>query len=181
MSKIKEILSNILNNTLTLKKNLITPVAIISFVSLILLVFFSPVYSILWLVVSSFYFLYLKSYKSIYKIWFITITIWYLIFTTTLSEIPILIGPEHTKLILIYLIQNDVLFANLCFQTVVILDILSRKLGFPIYIPAFINFIKMLIDFLKPKPTNCAPKEDLSSSQQKSEKEFSLWFFLGSY
>jgi len=97
--------------------------------------------------VSSFYFLYVKNYKAIHKIRFITIIIWYLIFTTTLAEIPILIGPEHTKLILIYLIQKDVLFANLCFQTVVILDILSRKLGFPIYIPAFINFIKMLIDF----------------------------------
>ena len=156
-----------------MKKNFITPITIVSFVSLILLVFFSPVYSAMWLVVSSFYFLYVKNYKAIHKIWFITIIIWYLIFTTTLAEIPILIGPEHTKLILIYLIQKDVLFANLCFQTVVILDILSRKLGFPIYISAFINFIKMLIDFLKPKPTNCAPKEDPSSSQQKSEKQSS--------
>jgi len=119
--KIKEILSNILNNTSTMKKNFITPITIVSFVSLILLVFFSPVYSVMWLVVSSFYFLYVKNYKAIHKIWFITIIIWYLIFTTTLAEIPILIGPEHTKLILIYLIQKDVLFANLCFQTVVIL------------------------------------------------------------
>jgi hypothetical protein len=129
---------------------ILTPIAGVSFVSIILLIFFSPVYSIMWLVLSSFYFLYVKNYKSIYKIWFITITIWYLIFTTTLAEIPILIGFKNTKVVLIYLIQNDVLFANLCFQTVIILDLLSSKLGFPIYIPAFINIIKLIIDCFKP-------------------------------
>ena len=163
-----------------IKKNLLTPIAGVSFVSSILLILFSPVYSLMWLVVSSFYFLYVRNYKSIYKIWFITVTIWYLIFTTTLAEIPILIGFNNTKVVLIYLIQNDVLFANLCFQTVVILDILSSKLGFPIYIPAFINIIKTIIDFFKPKPTHCVKKEDPGSSQQKSEKQssfggFSFW------
>ena len=149
--KIKTILSTIFNHNPNLKKKyILTPIAGVSLVSTILLIFFSPVYSIMWLVVSSFCFLYVKNYKSIYKIWFITVTIWYLIFTTTLAEIPILIGFNHTKVVLIYLIQNDVLFANLCFQTVVILDILSSKLGFPIYIPAFINIIKAILDFFKP-------------------------------
>lgn len=150
INKIQTIFSNILKNfknNQNIKKNVLTPVAGVSLVSIILLIFFSPVYSIMWLVVSSFYFLYVRNYKSIYKIWFITVTIWYLIFTTTLAEIPIIIGFDHTKVVLIYLIQNDVLFANLCFQTVIILDILSRKLGFPIYIPAFINLIKIIIDF----------------------------------
>jgi len=146
--KIKAILTAIFNNNPNLKKKyILTLIAGVSLVSIILLIFFSPVYSIMWLVLSSFCFLYVKNYKSIYKIWFITITIWYLIFTTTLAEIPILIGFNNTKVVLIYLIQNDVLFANLCFQTVVILDILSSKLGFPIYIPAFINIIKAIIDF----------------------------------
>ena len=117
----------------------------------------------MWLVVASFCFLYVKNTKSIYKIWFITVTIWYLIFTTTLAEIPIIIGFSHTKSVLLYLIQNDVLFANLCFQTVVILDILSSKLGFPIYIPAFINIIKAIIDFFKPSPTACGKKKDQDS------------------
>ena len=159
---------------------MLTPIAGVSLVSIMLLVFFSPVYSMMWLVVSSFYFLYVRNYKSIYKIWFITVTIWYFIFTTTLAEIPILIGFNHTKVVLIYLIQNDVLFANLCFQTVVILDIFSSKLGFPIYIPAFINIIKTIIDFLNQNHTLCAKKEDPDSSQQKSEKQsssgrFSFW------
>ena len=182
-NKIKTILSNILKNfknNPNIKKNVLTPIAGVSLVSIILLIFFSPVYSIMWLVLSSFCFLYVKNYKPIYKIWFITVTIWYLIFTTTLAEIPILIGFNNTKVVLIYLIQNDVLFANLCFQTVVILDILSSKLGFPIYIPAFINIIKTIIDFFKPKPTHCVKKEDPGSSQQKSEKQsssggFSFW------
>ena len=117
--------------------------------------------------------MYVKNYKSIYKIWFITITIWYLIFTTTLAEIPILIGFNNTKVVLIYLIQNDVLFANLCFQTVVILDILSSKLGFPIYIPAFINIIKTIMGFFKPKPTHCVKKEDPGSSQRALTISFS--------
>jgi len=180
--KIKAILTAIFNNNPNLKKKyILTPIAGISFVSIILLIFFSPVYSIMWLVLSSFCFLYVKNYKSIYKIWFITITIWYLIFTTTLAEIPILIGFDNTKVVLIYLIQNDVLFANLCFQTVVILDILSSKLGFPIYVPAFINIIKPIINFFKPpSPTGCSEKEDPDSSQQKSEKQssfggFSFW------
>ena len=183
INKIKTILSNILKNfknNPNKKKNVLTLISGVSLVSITLLIFFSPVYSIMWLVVSSFYLLYVKNYKSIYKIWFITVTIWYFIFTTTLAEIPILIGFNHTKVVLIYLIQNDVLFANLCFQTVVILDILSSKLGFPIYIPAFINIIRPIIHFFKPKPTHCAKKEDTDNSQQKSEKQsssgkFSFW------
>ena len=177
----KTIFSTIFNNNLNMiKKYILTPIAGVSLISIILLIFFSPVYSIMWLVVFSFCFLYLQNYKSIYKIWFITVTIWYLIFTTTLAEIPILIGFENTKVVLIYLIQNDVLFANLCFQTVMLLDILSSKLGFPIYIPAFINIIKYIIYFFKPKPTACGKKEDQDGSQQKSEKQsssggFSFW------
>ena len=158
-------MKNIKKKLLNLKKKyILTPIAGVSLVSIILLIFFSPVYSIMWLVVSSFCFLYVKNYKSIYKIWFITVTIWYLIFTTTLAEIPILIKFNHTKVVFIYLIQNDVLFANLCFQTVVILDILSSKLGFPIYIPAFINIIKAILNFFKPPTTSCSGKGDPDSS-----------------
>ena len=90
------------------KKYILTPIAGVSLVSIILLIFFSPVYSIMWLVVSSFCFLYVKNYKSIYKIWFITVTIWYLIFTTTLAEIPILIGFNNTKVVL------DILSSIVC-------------------------------------------------------------------
>ena len=176
---IKKILSSSFISNLKFKKtDLLTPTAGVSLISIILLIFFSPVYSIMWLVLSSFCFLYVKNYKSIYKIWFITVTIWYLIFTTTLAEIPILIGFNHTKAVLIYLIQNDVLFANLCFQTVVILDLLSSKLGFPIYIPALVNILKLIINFFKPPaPTACSEKEDPDSSQQKSEKGFSFGGF----
>ena len=66
-------------------------------ISLYLLVQLSPLLSILWLCVATLYFLYISDYKDIFKIWGITIGIWYLIFTTSLSEIPILIGFENTK------------------------------------------------------------------------------------
>jgi hypothetical protein len=121
-------------------KRLLNPIAYVAYVSLVsitLLIFFSPIFSIILLVVSSFWFLYVKHYKSIYKIWLITLTIWYLIFAITLAEIQILIGFDHTSYVVIYLMDNDVLFPNLCYQTVCILDTLSGELGFPIYIPGF--------------------------------------------
>jgi hypothetical protein len=126
-----------------IKSKYFTPATGICVVSLFFLILISPVFSILWLCIPTLYFLYMHSYKSILNIWGFTIGVWYLIFTTTLAEIPILIGFDHTKLVLIYLIQNDVLFANLCFQTVVILDLSSSKLGFPIYIPAVINIFSL--------------------------------------
>ena len=88
------------------------------------------------------YFLYIRNYKNILNIWGLTFGVWYFIFTTSLSEITILIGFENTKIILHYLLENPVnpaVFENLCFQTVYILDFLSAKVGFPLYIPAVIN------------------------------------------
>jgi hypothetical protein len=111
----------------------------ISIVSLFLLVQCSPILSLLWLSISTFYFLYVREYQDIYKIWGLTIGIWYLIFTTSLSQITIVIGFDNTKVILNYLLDNTFLFENLCFQTVYMLDALSAKLGFSIYIPAVVN------------------------------------------
>jgi hypothetical protein len=98
------------------------------------LIVISPVFSILWLCIPTLYFLYMHSYKSILNIWGFTIGVWYLIFTTSLSEITIVIGPNNTVIVINYLLDNQILFENLCFQTVYILDVLSKKLGFSIYI-----------------------------------------------
>nr|WPV72381.1 hypothetical protein orf145 [Navicula sp.]WPV72418.1 hypothetical protein orf145 [Navicula sp.] len=124
---------------LYIKTNYVTFLTLVYFISLFLLILVSPVCSLLFLCVFSFFFSSVYSYKSILKIWCVTISGWYLIFTTTLSEITIIIGFENTKIVLKYLLENPVLFTNLCFQTVYILDILSAKLGFSIYIPAIIN------------------------------------------
>ena len=118
----------------------LTPIIFgISIISLFLLIKTSPVFSILWLCIPTLYFLYIRKYKDIFKIWGFTLGIWYLIFSTSLSEITIIIGFENTKMIINYLLDNDFLFENLCFQTVYLLDALSAKLGFSIYIPALIN------------------------------------------
>jgi len=123
-----------------LKKNYFTQRIIgISIVSLFLLIQLSPVFSLLWLCISTLYLLYIRSYIDISKIWGFTISIWYLIFTTSLAKITILIGFENTPVIINYLLDNNFLFENLCFQTVYILDALSAKLGFSIYIPAVVN------------------------------------------
>jgi hypothetical protein len=142
---LKHNLQNVLNY---LQKNYCTPRFIkISIISLILLIKFSPILSLVWLSIITLYDLYIGVYKDIFKIWIFTIGIWYLIFTTSLSDITILIGFEHTKVIINYLLDNDFMFETLCFQTVYILDGLSAKLGFSIYIPAVVNIFSFFKTF----------------------------------
>ena len=102
----------------------------------------------LWLCMFSLYFLYIRKYRSIFKIWGFTISIWYLVFSTSLYNITILIGFENTEVIINYLLDNTVFFESLCFQTVYILDALSAKLGFSIYIPSIINIFSVISKFL---------------------------------
>jgi hypothetical protein len=155
-------------------KNYLTPTILgICIISLVLLVQFSPIFSILWLSVVSLYFLYIRSYKDISKIWGFTLVMWYLIFTTSLSEITILIGFDNTKVIINYLLDNNFLFENLCFQTVYILDALSAKLGFSIYIPAVINIFSFLAKLFDNKKSGCSEepkKASWFSSSDKAEK-----------
>ena len=127
-----------------IKKKLLTPIIGICIISLYLLIKISPVASILWLCISTLYLLYMNNYKDISKIWLFTIGMWYLIFTTSLHEITIIIGFEHTEAIFIYLFNNSFIFESLCFQTLFMLDFLSAKLGFPIYYS--------LLSFSGPKP-----------------------------
>ncbi len=118
----------------------------VSIVSLFFLIRLSPIVSLLWLCISTLYFLYIRSYRDISIIWGFTISIWYLIFTTSLAEVTILIGFENTKTIINYLLDNNFLFENLCFQTVYLLDALSAKLGFSIYIPAVVNLFSFVFE-----------------------------------
>merc|ERR1712157_659682 len=73
---------------------------------------------------------------------------WYFIFTTSLSGTTILIG-----------------FENLCFQTVYILDFLSAKVGFSLYIPAIINIFSL---FGKDRP---------QCSNEKNSSTISSWWW----
>lgn len=159
-----------------LKKKLLTPLVGICGVSLILLVETSPVLSILWLCIPTLYFLYIRNYRSIFKIWGFTIGIWYLIFSTLLSNITILVGFENTKVILNYLSDNPVLFKSFCFQTVYLLDALSSKLGFSIHIPAIINIFGALFKFFNNDSTECSNAEN--SSDKKNDSS-SFWSSFG--
>jgi len=121
---------------------IMTSVIFICSVSFFLLVATSPILSLLWLLVPTAYFLWDRNYKDILRIWAFTFGIWYFIFTTCLSEITILIGFENTTIIINYMLDNICMFGmfgNLCFQTVYILDILSAKVGFSLYIPVIIK------------------------------------------
>ena len=156
------------------KTNYLTPLIVkVTIISLFLLVQCSPVLSFLWLSVTTLYFLYIGRANYISKIWGITFFMWYLIFTISLSEVTILIGFENTNVIVVYLLDSDVLCKNLCFQTVFLLDALSAKLGFTIYIPNVINIFSFFSKLFKNKKTGCSGKGD------SGEKNKSSWFSSG--
>jgi hypothetical protein len=144
------------------------PLTGLSFISVFLLVCISPVISLAWLCIPTLYFLCLRNYKSVLRIWLITIGTWYAIFTTSLSEITILIGFEHTKYAITYMIENDLLFSNLCFQTVYLLDLVSDKIGFTIYVPSAVNIITAFTNFFKANETGCAPGKGDSGDEKKN-------------
>lgn len=142
-----------------------------------LLIASSPIFSLFWLSFPIAYFLWERNYKDILKIWGFTLSIWYFIFTTSLSGTTILIGFENTEVIINYLLNNNVMFENLCFQTVYMLDFLSAKVGFPLYIPAIIN----IFNFFKKDRPQCSNEESFSTPSswwskptRKSEGEKTL-------
>ncbi len=132
-----------LNNALILLKKKIF-LNLINFIAFVLLVFASPILSLIWLSIPTLYFLFTRNYKSIINIWAPILGIWYLIFTFSMSPEfnPIIIGPGYTENLLTYLVNNDLLFEGLCFQTVYILNEISLKLGCLIYIPVFFSLKK---------------------------------------
>lgn len=156
-------------------KNIFNPLVGICGISSILLITFSPVFSMLWLCMFSLYFLHIRKYRSIFKIWGFTISIWYLIFSTSLYNITILIGFENTEVIINYLLDNTVFFESLCFQTVYILDALSSKLGFSIYIPSIINIFSVISKLFDNDNTECSNEKSLNKKASNS----SSWPFSG--
>ena len=143
---------------------------LICFVSFFLLIASSPILSLFWLLIPTGYFLYTNNYKNILEIWGFTIGIWYFIFTTSLSEKTIVIGFENTKVIINYLQNNDFMFENLCFQTVYLLDFLSDKLGFPLYLPAIVNIFSLFSQLFKNNKPKCADEENPNESFFLSSK-----------
>ena len=136
IDKIKKLIPKIKSIT-------VAPIVKICSISFVLLVVFSPLLSLLWLFVTTLYYLYTKNFKDIIKVWVFTIGVWYLIFSVSLSDMHILIGYEHTEILFRYLITHRVFFSRLCFDSVYLLHLLSAFLGFPIYIPSIVG----LFDF----------------------------------
>lgn len=69
--------------------------------------------------------------------------------------------------------DNNFLFESLCFQTVYILDALSAKLGFSIYILAVVNLFSFFSKLFKNKKTGCSSKGDSGDDKKAS------WFSFG--
>ncbi len=126
------------------------PLRWINFVSLILLLFFSPLYGMYWLFLVTFYFLFKGNFKNIFIVWGLFFGTWYLFFIVCYSdyESQILFGGEngeHTKDIMMYLWDKysssscswyTWLFENFCYQSLGLLHHLSVVAGRPIYIPS---------------------------------------------
>lgn len=112
---------------------------IVTFISTGLL-FLSPVFSVCWLMLTSFYLIYIDSFnlRDLGKIWFPTLFIWYIIFTQSMSAVTtnyIVIGSDYTFDLTRLMLEKDIWFPNLCFQTVFIFHTFSAKLNTLIYIP----------------------------------------------
>nr|YP_009254732.1 Putative orf183, mitochondrial hypothetical protein [Ectocarpus siliculosus]CBJ18031.1 Putative orf183, hypothetical mitochondrial protein [Ectocarpus siliculosus] len=133
---------------------------LINFISLSLLLFWSPVYGACWLLTATLYFLFKGDYKNIFIVWVLFFCIWYFFFIACLSDYKssILIGGEHTKDIMMYFSYKyspsscywySRLFKDFCYQTVIMLDFLSIELGFPVYIPSVFAVLKFFMSFLK--------------------------------
>ena len=131
------------------------------FVSLIILLFISPLLAIFWLILATICYLCYGNYKSIFLIWGFFFFSWYFFFTACLIGYsdPIWIGGEHTAEIFYYFsIENPTLsvshkwytfiFEGFYVQTLLILHCLSGKLGFPLYIPSIFKGVLALLKYL---------------------------------
>ena len=123
------------------KKNIHT--ILILFISLILLIFTSPTYSLIWLCIPSIFFLYTLDFKGIAIIWVGTLFVWYFIFTMSLYDYKsiIIIGPGFSNTVKDYLVSTDLIFKNLCFESIDIFNELSLKFNRYICIYLHTHFI----------------------------------------
>ena len=118
-----------------------------------LMVLLSPTLFLYWLFLFTFYFLYKGLYKNIFIIWGFYFFSWYLIFTALLVgyEGQVLIGGEYTGLLINYVLfkySKFSLLESFCIETIIILDLLSCKCGFPIYIPSIFKGVLFVVKLL---------------------------------
>jgi hypothetical protein len=154
---------------LTVSKNFILTPLVGGCLVAALLLTFSLLLCLLWLCVLTTYFLYVGNYKGIRRIWAFTIGLWYFIFITCLSEVPIVIGFEHTRVLAVYLLDSDHIgFRSLCFQTIFLLDNISRSLGVVIHVPSYLGALRSLFLLLKNDKTGCSGREDPTGGKSSS-------------
>ena len=140
-------------------------------ISLLLLLFVSPIIVPYWLFFPTVYFLYIGSHKNIFIAWGFFFFSWYLLFTAGMFGFdgPIWIGGdlevEKTSLVYEYVILKylapsssqglyNSIFGSLCIQTLMVFSFLSSKLGFVLYIPSLFKGLSILFKFLFGKGGN---------------------------
>lgn len=133
----------------------------LSIISVLFLVFLSPIFGIVWLVVPTFYFLWRKQYTKVFFIWSFFFFYWYLFFTICLLDFngPIWIGGYDSQIMVDFVMlkytRNTLTpfwyrpyLRGFCFQTIFFLDMLSSFLGVSIYIPSLVKVLLTILKFI---------------------------------
>lgn len=177
---------------------------VVCFISFFILLFISPILGMFWLILPSIYFLYKTQYKNIFRIWGFFFFSWYFVFTACLLGFdgPIWIkadllgcGPKSEETVSLFFYINDKylyflspyswykhVLGNFCMQTLMLLSLLSSKLGFSIYIPSILKGILAVFKFVfggKGPSAQCSSekKPDTSGSFSSILKKLSTTIF----
>nr|AZJ13620.1 hypothetical protein Pbin_034 [Endarachne binghamiae] len=150
--------------------------------SFFFMVLISPIISVFILLVSTIFLSCKNNYKDIFMIWGFFFFTWYFLFTACMLgfDSPIWIGGEYSRLILEYLVINTsnysgpirwytFMLENFCIQSVVLLDLISNKLGFSLYVPSLLKGLLILCKSILGKGGGSSPK----CSPEKGSKFFS--------
>lgn len=147
----------------------------------ILFLWLSPVAVISWLLLFTFYTWYIGNlnWKNFIRTWSPILSLWYLIILVSLINYsPVIIGPGYTEELLSKALSDGLTFERICLSTVLMLHIISAKLGIPLVIP-MLNIFKSdntscagKDDNPKPKPTpNAKPYDDNISHHDQAAKD----------
>jgi len=134
-----------------------------------LMIFVSPIITIFWLFLITLFFFYRGLYKNIFTTWGFCFFSWYFVFTALFIgfEGKILICPEYTGDLFAYAFvkySKFIVLERFCMESLMVLDTLNVKCGFPIYIPSIFKGVLLVVKFLfgggkGGTPSECAPEK----------------------
>ena len=113
---------------------------IFKFIISLLLLWLTPVYLVLWLILFTIYLKYFRklTWNSFIKTWSPILSVWYLILIIGLVNYsPLIIGPGYTEDLMRKALVDGIYFERICFSTIIFFHALSSLIGFFIIISLF--------------------------------------------